>query len=177
MKDKPGLLIQKTDSWLNHKEDEKAEYVKLIRNSRFSICPAGWAPVSFRIYESMALGRCPVILADSFVPPDGPDWNSFALFFPEKKISELYKFMALKEDVYLRLGLNAQKSWETYFSAKQIDDYYASALLKLLRAGRKNTKEEEFKRWKSIHLHWTNEWTIPQRIINKARRLSQKQHA
>jgi hypothetical protein len=177
LKGQPGILIQKTESWLNHKEDEKVGYVNLIRNARFSICPAGWAPVSFRIYESMALGRCPVILADSFVPPEGPDWNSFALFFPEKKIRELHAFLTNNEDTYARLGMIAQKSWETYFSTAQIGDYYASALLSLMRSRQNTTNEEAFKRWKSIRLHWTNEWTIPQRILNKAKRLAQKQPA
>jgi hypothetical protein len=177
LESKPEIVIQKTDSWLNHREDEKARYVNLIRNARFSICPAGWAPVSFRIYESMALGRCPVILADNFVPPDGPDWNSFALFFPEKRVSNLYAFLMDSKDTHAQLGLNAKKSWDNYFSAARIGDYYASALLSLLQASKKTTNEEEFKRWKSLRLQWTNEWTMPQRVLNKARRLTQKQHA
>lgn len=175
--DRPGIIVQKTSSWLNHKEEEKADYVNLILNARFSICPAGWAPVSFRIYESMALGRCPVILADNFVPPDGPDWKSFALFFPEKKTNELYNHLVLKEEESLKLGQNAQENWETYFSDDRINEYYARALISILNNKRTSTNEEEFRRWKSVRLQWINEWTVPQRIINKAKRLTQKQSA
>jgi hypothetical protein len=172
LKNKPDVIIQQTDSWLNHKVDEKATYVELIRKARFSLCPAGWAPVSFRIYETMALGRCPVILADNFVPPLGPNWTEFAMFFPEKNVEILYEFLSVNQHRHNELGSNAYKNWEKYFAADKIGKYYASNLLSLISSNKIGSNESEFKRWRSIGLHWNNEWTIPQRLLNKAKRIA-----
>ena len=171
LKEKTGVIIEKTDSWLNHDLAEKEKYVQLIQNSQFSLCPAGWAPVSFRIYESMALARCPVILADSFVPPTGPKWKDFALFYPEKKVDKLHAFLRENESNSSQLGLNAYENWKQHFSPEVIGDYYAQGLLSLINASKPATNDREFKRWKSLQMHWKNEWTVPQRIINKAKQL------
>jgi hypothetical protein len=173
----PDILLETTDSWLNHSDNEKEDYVNIILNGRLSLCPAGWAPVSFRIYESMALGRCPVILADAFVPPLGPNWNSFALFFPENKIKTLYGFLQQKRNYYQELGLNAKRSWDHHFSAGKIASYYASSLLTIIASASLTSNKDEFKRWNSNRLYWTNNWTLPQRILNKARQISAKQLA
>ncbi|MDB5009963.1 MAG: hypothetical protein JWQ06_752, partial [Mucilaginibacter sp.] len=162
--------IEKTDSWLNHNHDEMKDYVNLIRAAKFSLCPAGWAPVSFRIYESMALGRCPVIIADNFVPPKGPNWNDFALFYPEKDIMRLSSFLSHKEHLAYDLGKKAFNAWQQYFCRDVIKEYYANALLSLIRLTPKTSKEAEFKRWKSLSLNWNNNWTIPQRLINRVRK-------
>jgi hypothetical protein len=169
--EKSNVVIERTNSWLNHDLEEKATYVQLIQKSHFSLCPAGWAPVSFRIYESMALARCPVIIADSFVPPNGPKWEEFALFYPESKVDKLHAFLRQNEAYSHQLGLNAYKSWQRHFSPEVIGNYYAFALISLIKAGVTATSETEFKRWKSLQMHWKNEWTVPQRILNKARKL------
>jgi hypothetical protein len=168
---KDNICIQKTDSWLNHDNDEKSNYVNLIRAAKFSICPAGWAPVSFRIYESMALGTCPVIIADNFVPPKGPNWNSFALFYPEKTVMGLSSFLLSKEHLAHDFGENAYRAWQKYFSADVISSYYADALLSLIGQAPKTSKAAEFKRWRSLKLNWDNKWTVPQRIISKIKKV------
>ncbi|MEJ5961897.1 exostosin domain-containing protein [Pedobacter immunditicola] len=164
---KSDFCIEKTDSWLNHDEDEKKAYVNVIRASKFSLCPAGWVPVSFRIYESMALGRCPVILADDFVPPNGPDWRDFALFYPEKELGGLPSFLRRNEYLAMGMGKSALEAWRKYFSSDVINQYYANTLLTLLRQSPVTTKEAELKRWKSLSMYWKNEWTLPQRVLNK----------
>ena len=93
LKRNPAFCVEATDSWLNHHLEEKQLYIDVMLNSKFSLCPPGWAPVTFRIFESMALGRCPVILSDQFVPPPGPAWNDFALFYPPKRIAALQTFL------------------------------------------------------------------------------------
>jgi len=168
---KSEFCIERTDSWLNHNDDEKSYYVDLIRASKFSLCPAGWAPVSFRIYESMALGKCPVIIADDFVPPKGPNWNDFALFYPEKDISGLSSFISRNEHLANDLGKKAFKAWQEHFCQDVIKEYYANTLLSLIRLTPKTSKEAELKRWKSLSLNWSNKWTIPQRLLNKVKKV------
>ncbi|MCP9199570.1 glycosyltransferase family 47 protein [Gramella sp. GC03-9] len=165
------FLLETTNSWLNHSESEKRAYVRLILQSKFSLCPAGWAPVSFRIYESMALGRCPVIIADSYVPPAGPEWEKFSLFFPERKINRLASF--LKENEYRAedLGKKAFEAWEKYFNSDCITKYYADAVLALIKSNSELSRAREIERWNSLKLQWENGWTIPQRALNKIRNL------
>jgi hypothetical protein len=168
--EKADVIIERTNSWLNHDLEEKVTYVQLIQKSHFSLCPAGWAPVSFRIYESMALARCPVILADSFVPPVGPNWKDFAVFYPEKKIEKLHSFLLKNKRHSIQLGFNAHKNWQQYFSSEVIGNYYAQGLLSLIKESTTATNEAEYKRWNSLHMHWNNNWTIPQRLLNRVKK-------
>ncbi|HEU5146604.1 MAG TPA: exostosin family protein [Chryseosolibacter sp.] len=172
LKSNRRFCLETTDSWLNHHTEEKKTYVDVMLNAKFSLCPAGWAPVSFRIYESMALGRCPVILADEFVPPSGPDWRSFALFFPENKIGRLADFLYQREHLYEQLGNAARQAWDRSFAPGFVEDYISEILLCLIRNAPKTTKRMEVARWKSSKLYWSNRWTLPQRVVNKAVKFS-----
>lgn len=169
-----SFRLETTNSWLNHQDDEKEVYRDLILNAKFSLCPAGWAPVSFRIYESMALGRCPVIIADEFVPPLGPDWKSFALFYPQKKIAELDQFLRKHESSYKELGMKACQAWQIYFQENYVENYFAHSLIKLISSAPFTTKAMEFKRWQSFSSYWNNKWTLPQRVMNRARKWSRQ---
>jgi len=174
---KAGILLEQTDSWLNHDSLEKIAYVTVIKNAKFSLCPAGWAPVSFRIYESMALGRCPVIIADQYVRPIGPSWNKCALFFRERDLDCLDSFLRINESDYEKLGSNAFVEWERHFSPNKIAGYYANSLYTLIANSQNLNLEKEMHRWKSLQVFWNNNWTLPQRMINKAKRIMVKQYA
>lgn len=165
--------MEHTDSWMNHDRDEKEKYISLMRNSKYSLCPAGWAPATYRIYESMALGRCPVIIADSFVPPGGPIWNEFALFYPQSKLDNLLSFLHHHEPLAEIYGRKAFKAWKAYFAPDKIKRYYAESLLSLIKASPKVSKPSEIARWNSVELFWSNRWTLSQRVINKIKKQGQ----
>ena len=122
----------------------------------------------------MALGRCPVIIADQFVPPAGPDWNAFALFLPEREIRDLDVFRQLNEFRYKILGERARQEWNAYFSPEKIGSYYAEAMVNLITTSPQTSTKNEFQRWHSLRVYWHNQWTIPQRIANKARKWSSR---
>ncbi|HEV7329744.1 MAG TPA: exostosin family protein [Flavisolibacter sp.] len=166
-----NFCLKQTESWYNHNEEEKRAYVQLITNSHFSLCPKGWAPPSPRIYESMALGRCPVIISDQFVPPQGPDWSKFALFFPESNLGGLESFLRQHQKSALELGVNAKSVWNQYFAGDLLKKYYANALISLIQSTPKSTRESERKRWQSFSTYWNNNWSIPQRLTNRSKRL------
>jgi hypothetical protein len=167
-----GFKVETTDSWANHGKDEKDHYVDLLLSGRFSLCPAGWAPVSYRIYESMALGVCPVILADEFVEPEGPNWKEISLRISEKDVPHLGKILQEHSSSYLELGDNARSAWETYFSPEKAAEYYADALLSCMDSNLASaTISNEMARWNSFDMHWNNRWTFPQRLAVKVRHL------
>jgi len=80
LRDDPEGLIEELPKTLHeHDENDQEAYIEAIRGAKFSICPRGISPSSYRLYESMQLGRCPVVVSDDWVPPDGPDWEEFVL--------------------------------------------------------------------------------------------------
>lgn len=170
-KDDKNFNIQSTNSWLDHKIDEKQVYLDSMIDAKFALCPAGFAPVSFRIYEAMVLGKCPVIIAEQFVPPPGPDWDSFAIFIPERKIGSLKSILKEKEPQYKELGEKASEAYEAFFIKPKVFDYFVEQLLKLIETSEESTVEDEFKRWDSFSMHVTNNWTFAQRAIGKIKKM------
>jgi hypothetical protein len=168
----PRFRIEATDSWLNHDPAEKEHYVDLLLSAKFALCPAGWAPVTFRIYESMALGICPVLLADDYVPPLGPDWPSFSLQIPEKKVSQIESLLRERESEAPERGRLARLAWEKFFSPEHVSRFYANALAECIHAPGKRSRETELQRWRSLKMYWSNRWTLPQRLQSKLKRLS-----
>ncbi|RYZ25200.1 MAG: hypothetical protein EOO10_18900 [Chitinophagaceae bacterium] len=168
-KSDPAFSIKHTQSWYNHKDDEKKDYVSLVLSTKFSLCPAGWAPPSPRIYESMALGRCPVIISDDFVRPQGPLWDEFALFYPESCVTKIDVFLRKHEAQFQQRGQKAKENWEKFFAGDLIRQYYADTLLSLIQSTPNYTKKEEIERWKSFSTKWNNHWTLTQRLLNKCK--------
>jgi hypothetical protein len=58
----------------------------LIR-SRFSLCPSGSGPSSIRLWESLACGSVPVVLADTLDLPYHPLWADSVIRIPESRIT------------------------------------------------------------------------------------------
>ena len=168
----PAFLVETTESWLNHNSYEKERYVDLLLAGRFALCPAGWAAVSFRIYESMALGICPVIIADEYVHPLGPQWDNFSVQVPEANLEDLQPILEGIPDSYLEMGEEAQDAWEEYFCPERLTAYFADSLLSCIAENRgRGSAAEEVERWRSFETYWANGWTIPQRLVNRLNRL------
>lgn len=61
-----------------------SEFVESLKQSIFSLCPSGSGPNSIRLWESIAAGAIPVILADSWTPPGNKLlWEMAAIFCKE----------------------------------------------------------------------------------------------
>lgn len=91
-------------------------YVDVVRKSKFVLCPRGDAVGSMRLFESMKMGRVPVIIADQWVNPRGPDWESFSIRIREKDIPTIPRVLEEMEDRALEMGIVARKVWEEWFS-------------------------------------------------------------
>lgn len=171
----PAFQVETTESWLDHGPDEKRRFVDLLRSGKFSLCPGGWAPASMRIFESMALGVAPVILADEFVEPKGPDWSTVSVKIREDDLPLLQQRLESRDADYLALGDAAHQAWRTYFHYDNMVAYYADALLTLIHDhGPGESPEAEFARWRSPQMARLNGWTMPQRIANKITRVLEK---
>jgi glycosyltransferase involved in cell wall biosynthesis len=61
-------------------KDTTAEFKNILRESIFALCPSGSGPNSIRLWESIAYGVIPVILADTYLPPGNPQlWSEAAV--------------------------------------------------------------------------------------------------
>ena len=99
-----------------NREAIQKSYVDVIRNSKFVLCPRGVGWGSIRLFEVMKLGIAPIIISDKWLPPMGPDWNSFALFVKQSEIKNLVEIVETYASEYEERGRLARKAWEEYFS-------------------------------------------------------------
>ena len=96
--------------------DQKKRYCEITERSKFVLCPRGAGTSSFRLFETLGLGRVPVILSDSWPPIPGPDWDKCAIFVPEAEISELPHLLEERESEFETLAANARITWNTWFA-------------------------------------------------------------
>lgn len=95
-------------------------YVDLAKRSRFILCPRGTAPASIRMYESMMMGRAPVVLADEWPRPEGPAWDKFCIFVEEKDALSVPRILEEREGDAQAMGLLARAEWEKFFSPEVV---------------------------------------------------------
>ncbi len=111
-----GICEELRKQFHSHDHNDQQRYLKEIRNACFSLCPRGISPSSYRLYESMQLGRCPVVIADDWVAPPGPDWSRFALFVAESDTRCLPEMLARVADQAKGKGRLAWEAWQEFFS-------------------------------------------------------------
>jgi hypothetical protein len=163
----PRFLVQGTESWYNHPVSEQDHYVDLLRSCKFSLCPTGIGCVTFRVYESMALGVAPVIVGDDFVLPEGPDWPACSLTVRTNQLSDLETILTRREDKYLGMGERARREWERFFSPEKVYGYYARALLELMEIPGRRSRTAERRRWSSFSTYWKHRWTLLHRLQHR----------
>jgi glycosyltransferase involved in cell wall biosynthesis len=91
-------------------------FLDTILDAKFSLCPRGNGPASYRLQESLALGRAPVIISDDWVPCADVDWERFAIFVAEKSLPELPAILREYEPRWKEMGDMARQAYESHFS-------------------------------------------------------------
>jgi Exostosin family len=160
---RPNTRFTAIDAWFNHTEEQKREYVQDILDSKFVLCPRGQGTVSHRLFEVMQLGRVPVIIADDWVEPSGPDWAEFSLRVPESAIHSVSKLLADREPEYPQMARKARESWESFF-APEVRLSWILNQLEDLRTRRGNRSTDFRSRWSRRGFYRGNLGTIWSRI-------------
>ena len=75
-------------------KNDRIKYNQVLINSRFSLCPSGSGPNTIRLWESLAVGSIPVILADTYELPEldprlGLEWKDVVLTVPENQVAQV----------------------------------------------------------------------------------------
>ena len=91
-------------------------YADVAKASKFVLCPRGLSVSSIRLFETMRMGRVPVILSDGWVEPPGPAWEKFAIRLPERKTGDLPNILEEREREAAAMGILAREQWLEWFS-------------------------------------------------------------
>lgn len=94
---------------------QQRRYAAVMVDSKFVLCPRGAGTSSFRLYEAMRCGRCPVVISDQWVEPGGTDLG-FLVRVREADIDRVPRILESIEDQWLDRGRLARAAWETWFA-------------------------------------------------------------
>ena len=133
----------------DHSEDDQQSYIKGIQSARFSLCPRGLSPSSYRLYESMQLGRCPVVISDDWIAPPGPDWDSFTIFVSESEVKNLPMILMDEFECAESYGRLAYDTWKEFFSWPRRWLYFIEQICHL-----KDNQREDYK-FDRLYELWT----------------------
>ena len=127
-------LSNKEDFYINNLSSMSSEigedniklFENLMKRSHFSLCPRGYGPTSFRLYESIKMGVVPVYISDNFFLPfqDVIDWKKFSILLKDKHIKKLPKILqrTLEDGTYAQLKESVDIVNKKFFTF----DYMAS---------------------------------------------------
>ena len=91
-------------------------YAAILRDSKFVLCPRGGGLASFRLFETMAAGRVPVIISDDWVPPVGPAWETMVLRVKEAEVEQVAAIVESREERFEEMSRNVQEMWKDWFA-------------------------------------------------------------
>jgi len=119
LKNMPNVFIVPTATEYEFSEQR---FIDKILESYLTLCPRGSGINSFRFWESMQLGVCPIYLGDHdcFSFADELDWN--ILGFKCKTVDELIellKDLENKKDILTRMGRYAKYTYDTFLDLQK----------------------------------------------------------
>lgn len=99
-----------------------ARYVEVGLRSRFILAPRGKGVSSIRLFEALRMGRAPVIIADDWSEPEGPDWDAISVRVAEKDVGHIPDLLRERVTEAEAMGRRGREVWERWFSDRAIFD-------------------------------------------------------
>lgn len=158
--DQSGVAMAVDQLFDSHTGHERAQFLEDLKTAKFALCPRGYGTSSHRLFEAMAVGVCPVIISDAWVPPAGIDWEAISIRVRESDIGSIGAILRSREDDADRLGAAARTAFEQHFSFTSRNVGYLDNLLSL-RAARDGEGRGLFtlnRRWTSKGFRARNGW-------------------
>ena len=101
------------------KKDSR-KFKKLLTQSIFSLCPRGFGPTSFRLYESLQLGSIPIYVSDEFHLPyrDFINWEKMCLLIDINEIDKIQSKVdyLIESNRYIEMQEYGKFCHENYFN-------------------------------------------------------------
>jgi len=140
-------------------EDMHEMYVAASQRSAFVLCPRGYGVCSIRLFETMMLGRVPVILSDDWTPPDGIDWNAFSVRAAERGSPHLVKRLENLLPQAGQMGRRARQAWLEHFSGQAAVDRIVKQCQDLILKRSVPEKRARFRAIKTqLHPYHVKRW-------------------
>lgn len=130
--------------------DYARRYAELTKASKFVLCPRGISPSSIRLFETMRMGRVPVILSDDWVAPVGPQWEKFSLRVGERDLADLPRLLEERESAAVDMGAAARLEWDRWFADEVLFHHLTELCLDIQR---RRHIPERWARW-TAYLHY-----------------------
>jgi glycosyltransferase involved in cell wall biosynthesis len=113
-------------------------FLKSIADSWMVVCPRGTGVNTYRFFETLSMGRIPVLLSDDCLLPfeDRIDYDAFILRIAEKDAGRTADIIAdwmstQTADTLLARCRRARRTWESYFACPQWNRRIIETLKKL----------------------------------------------
>ena len=173
-----GTCEELRKSFHSHDEPDQERYIADIRDAHFSLCPRGLSPTTYRLYESMQLGRSPVIISNDWTPPPGPSWDECAVFVKEEEVKRIGSRLYAEVGAATERGRAAAEAWKEFFSWPNRRNYFLKAATELQRnfidpLGYAELRDLWGSKIFRARYEWTSTGRIRQFFIRKIRGLSQ----
>lgn len=101
----------------------REEYVRNIDEGDYVLCARGAGNFSYRLYETLSMGRIPVFInTDCALPYDFIiDWKKYCVWVEESDIDSIDKILSdfhnkISPDAFIELQHNCRKLWEEWLS-------------------------------------------------------------
>jgi len=116
--------------------ESDSEYVQTLARSMFVLCPRGKGPSSWRLFETMRMGRVPVVISDDWVAPLGIDWDSFVVRVAEADVHEIPSLLTGLEAQWAARGQRAHQEWEGRLSYERMFGWIGERCMAILEKSR-----------------------------------------
>lgn len=163
--DPSGHIVEDDTAFHHHSLYQKRAYADDILKSHFVLCPRGWSPATYRMFEVMSMGRCPIIISDDWIPIPNIDWDSCCIRLAERDIKEIPRIAATRQIEARALGRKARAVWEENFSPTARSRLFLDLVLEVHQQ-RHVSATELRDRWDSASFLRANEWLLWQRVLN-----------
>jgi hypothetical protein len=148
--DRTDVLIENTSKYY-HWDDSQADrmdrqrtYAETLAASHFVLCPRGAGMGTIRFFEVMAAGVAPVLMADDYQLPVGPQWDKFLLRIAEKDMARLPELLEARLASAAERGRLAREAYVEFFSIEKEFDQVVDLAARSLRHG--PPAEEHFRK-------------------------------
>ena len=105
-------------------------FTEMINQSHFSICPRGFGPTSFRLYESIQAGTIPIYISDEYFLPfkEFLDWQKFSVLLKPRNISSIPKIVnkIINSGDINQMNTNLKNISKKYFNFQFMSEYIKS---------------------------------------------------
>jgi GR25 family glycosyltransferase involved in LPS biosynthesis len=121
-----------TKKWSHQISDkEKNLFIITTKRSKYTLCPRGYGPTSWRLYEAMQLGSVPVYIYDEpYLPYKANiDWQKICVMIHINDIQNIDEILkSIPDHVYNEMITNIQKIYPLYFNLEYMCEFILNHL-------------------------------------------------